>query len=153
MDSNVTDEVIVKLRGNQKQTQRTAAWALVSILFVVIFLFAASFWLATRMIASPGGEMGESLQFFFVFVGIIAVTFMLYAVSVFSSLLKYSLMMSNFWSSRELALTLYQSQEGVSLRDLVSALTPENIRFSLGRQPIADLLPKVSFSAGPKKEE
>jgi hypothetical protein len=74
-----------------------------------------------------------------------------FIVMILTGAFKYSLSLSNFWYSRIVALTLYESEAEIALHELVASFSAERIELSIPTKSIAELM--QGSSDEPKKKE
>ncbi|MEP6635875.1 MAG: hypothetical protein ABJB97_04055 [Acidobacteriota bacterium] len=63
-----------------------------------------------------------------------------FIVMILTGAFKYNLSLSNFWYSRIIALTLYESEAEIGLHELVASFSTERIELSIPTKAIAELM-------------
>ena len=138
MNTEKKAQIIEEINNRQKKYRSFSRLYLAS-----IFLTILSFFLFPLFIYYMSENFDTYSDFDYIsFLSFGSIIIIIILLFIFSSLYKYNEAIANFWYSRAISLVLYESETDISLKDLVSSFSSEDVKPSIMRAP--DLSPIIS---------
>ena len=144
MDTEKKTAACTELRKMHKILQLGAS---LTILFVVVIIGSVGFFLYTDFRLTPDelDKLSKNTHAVVLFVSarFFVVLFASIVCALLIGVIRYNVLLSNYWLSRAFALELMQDDESLSANDLVRLLSPEKIEFLSSRQPVSGELANI----------